>query len=327
MKKKKKILLSVAAVSICLLFAGCGSNAEAVDTDTTVVEETTDTQEATETEETMATETSASISTEVGELYQSQNLMLEMLVNENCVIEDTGDTITVMAPDGFACVNISFVPGIQNLGKTATMIPEVLKENGAVPGEVEEGVLFGARANHCSYTFSGENGSESYGIFAASIINSSLYMANVVFAPGCNDADAELIINVFSSINVLSPVSVDTETKTATYETKYPTVTPAKAVQKTYVPVVEWVYPPYYYYDWYSDFDYSIYDASYYEPDWDYYLDGAWWSWDWDEDGHWGFYDEYGYWYEEDYYDYYDYYYDYDPYSDPGDYYDYGDVN
>ncbi|TCL57475.1 hypothetical protein EDD76_1089 [Kineothrix alysoides] len=319
MKRKKETLLLWMTVGTLLLFAGCGDSA--AEAKAAVLEETAEV-------EAKGLEVAAeSISTEVTELYQSQNLMLEMLVNEDCVIEDTGDSITVSSPNGMAYVGVSFVPGIQNLGETATLIPQILEANNAVPEEVKDGVLFGARAKHCLYSMVDEERSEIQGLFATAIVNSSLYMMDAAFAPECTDNDISLITNVFSSINVLAPKSVDTGKKTAVYETKYPNAAPAKAAQKTYVPVAEWVYPPYYYYSWYSDFDYTMYDSIFYEPDWDYYLDDGWWSWDWDDAGDWSFYDEYGDWYAEDYYDNYDYYYDYDPYSDPGDYYDYYDYD
>lgn len=312
-------------VGILLLFAGCGDSQPEPEAEAAVIEQSAETltEEAAETQAEEPAAETASISTEVAELFQSQKLMLEMLVNENCVIEDTGDSISVSSPDGMAYVGVSFVPGIQNLGETATLIPQILEANNAVSEEIMDEVLFGARAKHCVYSMEDEEGNPVQGIFATAIINSSLYMMDVAFAPECTDEDASLIVNVFSSMNVLTPTSVDAQAKTAVYQTKYPDAAPAKAAEKTYVPVVEWVYPPYYYYSWYSDYDYPMYDSAFYEPDWDYYLDGGWWSWDWDDEGYWGFYDEYGDWYSEDYYDYNDYYYDYDPYSDPGDYYDY----
>lgn len=333
MKNKRVTALLISVLGIFLLFSGCGeSKSETTDMEAVVIEES------------MSEKTGADISsTQVSELYQSQSLMMEMLVNDSCVIEDTGDTIVISTPDGLASVSVSFMPGIQNLGMAAELIPQVLIASGVYPGEVKEGILFGARANHCTFFAPEEEASAEvidtaatqetgevqgaetggYGIFATSIINSSLYMVSVGFEAGCTDEDAELILNVFSSMNVLKPVTVDVSTKEATYQTKYPEAKPAKATKKTYQPVTEWIYPPYYYYGWYSDFDYSVYPSMFYEPDWDYYLDGAWWSWDWDDSGYWGFYDEYSDWYAESYYNGYDYYYDYDPYSDPGDYYDY----
>ncbi|MFT3983464.1 MAG: hypothetical protein QM697_06135 [Lachnospiraceae bacterium] len=312
MEKKKKILLLLLTAGMLLLFVGCGKE-DAVEAENQGLNQGLKIEEA----------APAIISTEVSELYQSQTLMMEMLVNEDCVIEDTGDTLMVSTPDGFAQVGISFIPGIQNLGATAELIPAVLESNNAVPEEVKDGVIFGERAKHCTYSLPDGEGGSTEGFFATAIVNSSLYMLDVEFAMGCTDEDGELITNVFSSMNILTPTSVDQEAKTATYETKYPEAKPAKAAEKTYQPVTEWVYLPYYYYAWDYGFDYSVYDSLFYEPDWNYYTDGNWWSWSWDDDGSWGFYDEYGDWYAEDYYSYYDDYYDYDPYSDPGDYYDY----
>lgn len=315
MKERKRILLLLLAAGMLFLFAGCGKKEEEAAAEGVVGLITEDV-------ETKTAAGAGVVSTEVGELYQSQTLMMEMLVNEDCVIEDTGDTITIKTPDGFAQAGVSFIPGIQNLGATAELIPAVLESFNAVPQEVKDGVIFGERAKHCTYSIPDEEGGSVEGFFATVIVNSSLYMLDVEFAKECNDEDAELITNVFTSMNVLKPASVNQETKTATYETKYPEAKPAKAAATTYKPVVEWVYLPYYYYAWDYGFDYSAYDSVFYEPDWNYYTDGNWWSWSWDEGGNWGFYDEYGDWYAEDYYSYYDDYYDYDPYSDPGDYYD-----
>ena len=309
MGKGKHILLLL-LVGMLLLSVGCGKK----DVDAEGVESLT-----TENAETNAE--SGVVSTEVSELYQSQSLMMEMLVNEDCVIEDNGDTIMVRTPDGLTQVGISFIPGIQNLEATAALIPIVLESFNAVPEEIEDGVIFGERAKHCTYSLPDGEGGSTEGFFATVIVNSSLYLLDVEFAMGCTDEDVALITNVFHSVNILKPTSVNQETKTATYETKYPEAKPAKSAKKTYKPVVEWVYLPYHYYAWDSDFDYSDYDSIFYEPDWNYYSDGNWWSWSWDEDESWGFYDAYGDWYSEDYYSYYDDYYDYDPYSDPGDYY------
>lgn len=314
MGKGKHILLLLLA-GILLLSAGCGKKEEDAAAEGVA-------GLITENVETNTTAESGVVSAEVSELYQSQSLMMEMLVNEDCVIEDKGDTIMVRTPDGLAQVGISFIPGIQNLEATAALIPAVLENVNAVPAEIKDGVIFGERAKHCTYSLPDGEGGSTEGFFATAIVNSSLYMLDVEFAMGCTDEDGALITNVFNSMNVLKPANVNQETKTATYETKYPEAKPAKSAEKTYKPVVEWVYLPYYYYAWDSDFDYSDYDSMFYEPDWNYYSDGNWWSWSWDEEISWGFYDAYGDWYSEDYYSYYDDYYDYDPYSDPGDYYE-----
>ncbi|WP_099467960.1 hypothetical protein [Konateibacter massiliensis] len=320
MRYEKKLILMIAVMGVFFLTGGCKESAQ-----TTAVKEST-AQVISEQPQTQEVQPEAvQVSTEVSELYQSQTLMLEMLVNETCVIEDTGDMLTIATPDGMAYISVGFVPGIQNLGATASLLPALLQESyNATVGEVSDGSLFGARAKRCNYSVAQEDGSQVEGVFAAAVVNQSLYMMDAAFLTGCTDEDAELIINIFSSMNVLMPTSVNTETKTATYESKYPNAAPSKAAQTTYVPVTEWVYLPYYYYGWDLDYDYTIYDASFYEPDWNYYSDGNWWSWAWDDNGDWGFYDEYGDWYSEDYYSYYaDYYDGYDPYSDPGDYYDY----
>ena len=98
-------------------------------------------------------------------------------------------------------------------------------------------MIFGERAKHCTYSIPDEEGGSVEGFFATVIVNSSLYMLDVEFAKECNDEDAELITNVFTSMNVLKPASVNQETKTATYETKYPEAKPAKAAATTYKPV------------------------------------------------------------------------------------------
>ncbi len=263
----------------------------------------------------------APLSLEVTELYQSQPLMMELLVNESCMISEENDILAVSTPQGRAVVAVSFIPGIQNLGATAELIPALLQETyGAQTSAVTDANLFGARAKRCTYRYTAKEGAETQGLFAAAVVNQSLYLMDVSFKTGCTDEEAALIINVFSSMNVLQPKAVDTTSKAAVYESRYPEAKPAKAAQKTYTPVTEWDYLPYYYYAWNSDFDWTVYDSLFYEPDWDYYDDGSWWSWGWDETSDWGFYDEYADWYEQDYYDaYYDYHSDYDPWSDPGD--------
>ena len=271
--------------------------------------------------ESPANVSAAPLAMAITELYQSQPLMLEMLVSESCMIAEENDILVVTTPQGRAVVAVSFIPGIQNLGATAELIPAILQETyGAQVSAVTDGNLFGARAERCTYSYTAKDGTQTQGLFAASVVNQSLYMLDASFKTGCTDEEAALIINVFSSMNVLQPKAVDTSSKTAEYESRYPNVKPANAAQKTYIPVSDWYYLPYYYYAWNSDTDWTVYDPYFYEPDWDYYDDGTWWSWGRDDSSDWGFYDEYSDWYDEAYYDaYYDYHSDYDPWSDPGD--------
>ncbi len=306
---KQKILAFGLSAALCItLLCGCGQTGAASSASGKASSSPT-------------AQVSAKVGSSVTELYQSQPLMMEMLVNEDCVISEKNDVLTISTKDAFAFIQVSFVPGIQNLTSTAALIPEILKSTyGAAAEKVTEGNLFGARANRCNYSYTDQSGKQAAGIFAASIVNQSLYLMNASFMEGCTDADAKLIADVLSTMNVLQPQTVDTTAKKATYQSRYPDAKPAKAAQTNYVPVTEWVYLPYYYYAWSADDDWDVYDSSYYEPDWDYYSDGDWWSWAWDSYDDWGFYDEYGDWYAEDFYDSYDdYYADYDPWSDPGD--------
>lgn len=330
MKSLKKMLVLLLVMALAAFSAGCGGDSDSASAKTKAPKQ--------------KKEKAETLSTEVDELYQSQQLMLELLVNKDCIIDDSGDVLIISTPDELAYVSVAFAPGIQNLGATASLIPTVLQDSyGAAPTEVMDGYLFGARAKHCNYTIGNKGESQIQGIFAASVINQSLYMMDVAFAEGCTDEDAELILNVFTSMNVLTPVSVNADAKTAAYQSKYPDVQPAEAAKKSYRPVTEWAYLPYYYYDWDTDYDWTAYDSYFYEPDWDYYSDADWWSWGWDEENDWSFYDEYYAYYDESYYDdysayydegyysYYDDYYegdysgydsyydDYDVYSDPGD--------
>ncbi|MFA9375737.1 MAG: hypothetical protein ACERKZ_03175 [Lachnotalea sp.] len=330
MRYEKKIVFIATIIAVLIMFGGCKESVKTVETavvqeDTTTVISEEPLTQATVSEDIPLEEEIIQVSSEVGELYLNQALMLEALVNESCVIQESGDGLTITTPDSLGYIGISFVPGIQNLTATASLLPSLLEENyNAVPGEVTDGYLFGARAKLCDYSIAKEDGSEEQGIVATAIVNQSLYLVDVAFASDCSQEDGALILNVFSSMNVLTPTSVNQETKTATYESKYPEVTPLKTTQTTDVPVTEWVYLPYYYYDWDSDTDYTAYDSNYYQPDWDYYSNGNWWNWDWDDESDWQFYDAYSDYYDEDYYDNYaDYYDDYNPYSDSGDYYDY----
>jgi hypothetical protein len=276
-------------------------------------------------------------STVVDQYYANENFMIEMLVNKDCDIEENGYNLMITTADGHAAVIVSLIPGIQNLLAAGEMAIETVMNGipGAKLSAVSDGNLFGARAKLSNYEVADENGTITLmGIEAAAIVNQSCYFLNVMMEPGMYEAEGDLIINVFSSMNVLRPAEVDQTAKEAVYTSHYQQQLDAKAVapsaKSQSKPVSTWSALPYYYYSWLGDpGDYGYYPSWYYEPDWDYYSDpGDYWDWGWDDSRDWWFYDEYSEYYDYEYYQGYDdYWYDYDPYSDPGDYYSdgYGD--
>ncbi|MDR1530589.1 MAG: hypothetical protein LBS62_00100 [Clostridiales bacterium] len=265
----------------------------------------------------------------VNSLFQYQPLLLEFLVNDDLVIEPETNGLTISTESGNALCSIVLTPGVQNLGKTVEFIPERIESTLGITGaEITDGYMFGAKAKRSTVQFSLDDGLSGILSITEAIINQSLYEMILIFSEDLSESEAELFLNLIASMNVLSPKNVDKTVKTATYESKYAKVPPAKqTAQIEYVPVTEWVYLPYYYYSDPGDY----YDPAFYEPDYNYWSDSDdYWSWGWDDEYDWYFYDEYDYWYDYDYYTDYDYYYDddwYDYYSeyDPYDEYYYYD--
>jgi hypothetical protein len=273
---------------------------------------------------------SAEINPIVDQVYTNENFMIEMLVNDSCVIQENGANLVVTTVPNHIALIVSIIPGIQNLAAAAELAKSTVMSS--IPdvaiGEAEDANFFGARSK--MYGYQASDGTAGYEI--ASIINQTCYFINIMIDGAAVEAgemtedEFNLIMNVLTSVNILRPTQVEPEAQTAVYETHYPQVPPAPQTQKTTKPVSEWSSLPYAYYSWWGDPGdyYSSFPYWYYEPDWDYYSDpGDYWDWGWDDDSDWWFYDEYGDYYGYDYYqDYDDYWDDYDPWSDPGDGYD-----
>jgi len=285
-------------------------------------------------EEDTSSAPASELTADLDQYYANENFMLEMLVNDFCVINEDGKNLTISTADGNAAIVVSIIPGIQNLSATGELVSAVVQNAfaGAEVSDIKDANLFGARAKSCDYQVADENGEVSLmGIEAAGIVNQTCYFLNVLMQPGMSQAEGDLIVNVFSSMNVLRPTQVDQTAKEAVYASQYQSQLDSKAVKTSTKskakPVNNWSSLPYAFYSWYGDpGDYGGYPAWYFEPDWDYYSDpGDYWDWGWDDGSDWWFYNEYGDYYDYDYYSNYDdYWADYDPWSDPGDTWDYG---
>ena len=269
--------------------------------------------------------------------YLSEKLMIEMLINDDVLIDEMDNGLYIGAESETVAILIMFTPGIQNLGAAGEIARSAVSQSfsDATIDELQDGSMFGARAKYSTFEAFSADGTPNAGITAATIVNQSFYNVLVVFEEGAPEYDMELMYAVFGTINILQPASVDTEAKTAQYESQYESQISSNQIQpspkSTQTPVTEWYYLPYDYYSWWGDpGDYGAYPEWVYEPDWDYYSDyDSYWDWGWDDYSDWWFYDEYSDYYDYDYYSYYDDYWDdYDPWSDPGDWdwdYDYDD--
>ncbi|MDR1589314.1 MAG: hypothetical protein LBS51_03895 [Oscillospiraceae bacterium] len=332
----KRVLAMLLMASLVLSLAACGGkDGESVSDKATITAEVSPNGENTRSGdgngEPVSDEmtTAAEVNPNVDSLFQYQPLLLEMLVNEDVVIETEDDGITLTSSAGNAGINITMFPGVQNLGKVVELIPGIIESQwGVSDAEITDGYLFGAKAKRATSAFVTADGATGVGSVSAAIANQSLYLLTLMFADQMSPSEGELFINLVASLNVLVPKEVDQTAKTAKYETKYPTAPPApQTAEVKSTPATQWEYLPYYYYSDPGDYlpDY------FYEPDYNYWSDpGDYWSWGWDDDSDWYFYDEYSDYYEYEYYesyddyydeDWYDYYSDYDPY-DEYDYYD-----
>lgn len=264
-----------------------------------------------------APEPAAQVSTVLDQYYANDMFMIEMLINDDVIVSEQASSLMLTTPEQHAAIVVSIIPGIQNLAAAGELTKSVVASTyeGAAAGEVEDGFLFGARAKLIEYVVADDE-APFMGIHAASIVNQSCYFMNAMFYEGISEAEGKLMIDVFSSINVLTPIDVDQAAQTATYVSQYEeelkteAVKPSKSTKSQSVDY--WTYLPYDFYSWWGDPGdyYDGFPSDYFEPDYDYYSDpGDYWSWGWDDDS-WGFYDEY------------DSYYDWDTYQEYEDYYD-----
>jgi hypothetical protein len=328
---KKYLALFLAALFVASAFTGCGDKASPQleeSSQPSILSPSEPPSDAPQSaqEPPAATDTV----TTVDQYYANENFMVEMLINDSCVVEENGSNLMISTSEGHAAVILSLIPGIQNLSAAAEMASQTVQNaiSGAALGEATDGNLFGARAKLVSYEVADEGGNVTLmGLEAAAIVNQSCYLLNMMMDSETTGAEADLIVNVFDSMNILRPAGVDQDTKQATYTSHYQdlldatTVTPS--IRSDSQPVDSWSSLPYDYYSWLGDAgDYGDYPDWYYEPDWDYYADEEYyWDWGWDDSDNWTFYDEYSDYYSYDYYQEYDDYWDgYDPWSDPGDY-------
>lgn len=366
MKIMKRLGTTLCIVCLCItMFASCSTKNEIPADVTSNSEDTASSSAETANSKALIEDDASSaksVSTVLDQYYANDKFMIEMLVNEDVIITENDGNLVFTTKEDHAGIVISMIPGVQNLTAAGELCKSAVLNAfpGAQTGEVEDAYLFAARAKLLEYAVPDED-NPFMGIEATAIVNQSCYFMNSMFYEGISEAEGKLIVDMFSTINVLRPTNVDSGTQKAEYRSAYAEqlktqqVKPAK--QTKVQSVEEWIYLPYYYYSWYSDPGDSF-DAWYYEPDWDYYSDsGDYWSWGWDDNEDWGFYDEYGDYYAwdtyQEYQDYYDdwdggggygddyaEYYDWalesndyewsdpgdgnDEWSDPGDYYDDG---
>ena len=326
--KIRKLTAFLLALSFIAAMTGCGSepaNNTSESTSTSVVSTPEPVQEQT-------AEDSENLPVSLDQYYVNENFMIEMLVNENCVIQEDGQTLAITTSDCHAALVLSIIPGIQNLSAAGELSLSTVQKifPGATISGMTDGNLFGVRSKIHNYETADDNGNVTLiGLEAAAIVNQSCYFLNVMMETEMTPTEGELIVGVFTSMNVLSPQQVDQNLAEAAYTSHYQeqldtkVVKPAK--QSTQKPVKQWRSLPYDFYSWYGDpGDYGVYPDWYFEPDWNYYSDpGDYWDWGWDDENDWWFYDEYDYYYDYDSYSEYDDYWEgYDPWSDPGDYYD-----
>ncbi len=352
-KKTIQLLTLTLGLALSLMIGACGSSSG------TAASSPAETASGETLAEEVASNSVGTVSTILDQYYANDKFMIEMLVNDDIIIEEQDSSLMFSTPEQHVGIVISIIPGIQNLSAAGELAKNTVTSalEGVTTGEIEDATLFGARAKLIEYAV--DNDEEPFrGIQAAAIINQSCYFMNFMIYDDTSEAESKLMVDMFSGMNVLTPESVDQNTQTAVYTSKYETELKTEAVKpakntKTKT-VTEWVYLPYEFYSWwgYSSDYYDGFPSYYFQPDWDYYSDpGDYWSWGWGDDYDWGFYDSYGDFYDwdtyqeyQDYYDdwdggggygddyaeYYDWalepdYYDgYDPYSDPGDYYDDG---
>jgi hypothetical protein len=318
---------------IFVLFTGCASKISSdsgggTDDDIRVTGDATETENNGGGSEESDSDNSASgsVSSTLDTKYVSKDYMLTTLVNSDCTITEDTDGLSFSTTN--TLVNISVTPGVQNLSKAAvnmqSLVPSYFTDGQA--GEISDGYLFGYRAKlfmmSCTY-----NDMQCNGMMVLSVINQSLYMMTVVIDEQATTDEFELMKNVISSIVVLAPLSVDSETHTAQYSDPYEDYTNFYS-DYDYYDISFWYYLPYEYYAW-CDVDYSAWsDETLFEPDWNYYPDeNDYWDWGWDTEDDWIFYDDYYAYYEQDYYEtQVDYYYDYDEYYDVWDS-DFGDYD
>lgn len=316
MKRMKQFASTLCIVCLCILMlASCGSENELPAESTSNLADTEASSEETGKDE---ASTAESVSTVLDQYYANDKFMIEMLVNDDIIITENEGNLIFTTTEDHAGMVISMIPGVQNLAAAGDLCTSAVLS--AFPeaqiGQLEDAYLFNARAKMLEYVVTHEEG-PFMGIEATAIVNQSCYFMNTMFYEGISEAEGKLIVDMFSTINVLQPTNVDSMTQKAEYTSLYADqlksqqVKPAK--QTKVQSVEEWYYLPYYYYSWYGDPG-DYFDPWYYEPDWDYYSDsGDYWSWGWDDSDTWGFYDSYGEFYDWDtYQDYQDYYDDWD---------------
>ena len=329
-KRAAKIFL---IMNMMLILAGCGKEEAEI-----VTKELVETSQNTE-----AVNDNTPI---LDQYYLNDRLMIEMLINDDIIIEETDSGIMLSGESEQAMLAITISPGIQNLGAAGEISRAMVSTNfsEATVGELTDTYLFGARAKNSRFEAYTEEGVRIVGLSSGAIINQSYYNMIVLFEETAPAIEMATISTIFPTINVLQPTIVDQESKNAVYKSVYQesvssnkVKTSPKSSRKS---VSEWNELPYSYYSWWGDEgDYSSLPSWYFEPDWDYYsYYDNYWDWGWDADDDWWFYDTYSDYYDYDYYigqdDYWeDYEYNwgtaglgfeeadyYDSWSDPGDY-------
>ena len=283
-------------------FAGCGGSAKAAQSPNAAEGE---------------------VNTTLDSKYVSKDYMIAMKVNADCIVEEDKEAITIKTPSMKSLLVLKIYPGVQNLQASANNLAASIATNytDGQAGQMTDGFMFGQRAKLVPFTCTSD-GETFVGLSVATIANQSLYTLTVIFDGEVSESDLTLMQNVISGMVVLQPDVVDPATKKAAYKDPYPELDVYYGEYFDWYDIAAWEYLPYEYYAWW-DGDYSAWDdAFYFEPDYNYYDDGSfYWSWGWDEEADWIFYDAYADYYDMAYYEALNSYYDdwddeYDPWSD-----------
>lgn len=265
------------------------------------------------------------IASKVDQKFVSAKYMVTGLVNSDCQVSETADTgLLIATVSGNAAISVNMIPGVQSTKKAVENLQQGItaaySQEGT--GGTFEGMLLGYKST--IIPFVGKQGEEAVNGFASAFIaNQSLYSVNCMLNAAATKNELDLMEKIIASLQILKPEKTDNTAKTATYVdpyASYKTYDPylyayvlgqmaydeyEKAFNEYYatIDIATWDDLPYDYYSWYEG-DYSAWnEEGDYVADWDYYDDDDYWSWGWDEDTDWSFYDTYADYYSEEAYD------------------------
>lgn len=229
--------------------------------------------------------------------YDSER-MVGLLVSEECEITEEGNQIYVDSPSGEAAVLVEVFPGIQNIAGFTNTFREglIAQESDSQVSEVEESDDLAQAAYAFNMSYDDEDSSYNYDYYVMGA-NQSAYLITFIYDPDSENEEIDYMEETLYSIEPLVPETVNYDNLSASYKEmfkKYAASDLSHSDSATDITALPYEgYGEFWRDDLYDSYDFDLYQEENLQADSFTYPDlGKFWSYSWDKDRKWKFYEE-----------------------------------